>query len=232
MLTKVVKLIKCKKRNLMKNINAVIFDLDDTLLDRTQTFSLYIEYFYEKFLMNKISLYEKQKAIQYLINIDKNGYENRSLFYNKIIDKWNLEYNPKELENNWIENFHKFTVPSLKLFEILEYLKHKYVLGIITNGLTYMQKEKIKALKIKEYFKEILISEDIGIKKPDKEIFLLCCERLNIIPSEAVYIGDNIEIDIMGAKNAGLNGIWLNKFNIKNNYKMVIEDLESLKKYL
>jgi FMN phosphatase YigB (HAD superfamily) len=75
----------------LKNINAVVFDLDDTLLDRSKTFSLYCEYLIDSFLKNKISLDEKEKTFLMLRDMDKNGYENRTVFYNKIINAWNLE---------------------------------------------------------------------------------------------------------------------------------------------
>jgi len=86
-----------------------------------------------------------------------------------------------------------------------------------------MQSKKINALNIKNYFSEIIISEKAWIKKPEKNIFLLCCEKLNVKPIKTVYIGDNYEIDIVGAKNAGLNAIWLNTHNLDRNYEHIIK---------
>jgi putative hydrolase of the HAD superfamily len=212
----------------LKNINAVIFDLDDTLLDRTKTFSLYCEYLTDGFLKNKISPDEKENTLLMLRDMDKNGYENRTVFYSKIINIWNLEYTAEELEKDWFEQFDKYSVPAYKLIETLEYLHKKYKLAIITNGSSYMQNKKIDKLGIRKYFKEIIISGDVGIKKPEKNIFILCCNRLNIEPSEAVYIGDNYEIDIMGATGAGLNAIWINKFGLNNHYEHSISELGSI----
>jgi putative hydrolase of the HAD superfamily len=216
----------------MENISTVIFDLDDTLLDRSKTFSLYCEYLIENFLKSKVSLNEKENVLLALKTMVRNGYKSRNSFHKKIIDTWDLEYTDEELEQNWFEKYDKFSVSVYKLMDTLEYLNTKYKLAIITNGLSYMQNKKIDELGIRKYFKEIIISEDIGIRKPEKEIFLLCCNRLNIKPLEAVYIGDNYEIDIIGANNAGLNSIWINKDKRDSNYEYSIKELESVMKIL
>jgi putative hydrolase of the HAD superfamily len=213
----------------MKNISTVIFDLDDTLIDRLRTFSLYCEYATDNFLKNKISLDERENVLLLLKEMDKNGYENRDIFYKKIIDTWNLKYTVEELKHDWIEHFDKYSVSACKLKDTLEYLNKKYKLAIITNGSSYIQNKKIDTLDVREYFDKIIISGDIGIRKPEKEIFLLCCTHLNVEPSRAVYIGDNYEIDITGANNAGLNAIWINKIDNKNNTcEYSIGELESV----
>jgi putative hydrolase of the HAD superfamily len=214
----------------MENISAVLFDLDDTLIDRRRTFSLYCEHITDNFLKNKISFTERKNVLLLLKEMDKNGYENRDIFYKKIIDTWNLKHTAEELKQDWIEHFDKYSVSAYKLMDILEYLVKKYKLAIITNGSSYIQNKKIDTLGIRKYFNEIIISGDIGIRKPEKEIFLLCCNRLNVKPSEAVYIGDNYEIDIIGANNAGLNALWINKDKIDNNYEYCIDELGSLMK--
>jgi putative hydrolase of the HAD superfamily len=216
----------------LKNINAVIFDLDDTLLDRSKTFSSYSEYLVDNFIQNKTSFDEKKNIILMLKDMDKNGYENRTVFYNKIVETWGLKYMAEDLEQNWFEQFDKHSVPAYKLIETLEYVYEKYKLAIITNGSSYMQNKKVDALGIRKYFNEIIISNDVGIKKPEKDIFILCCDRLNIVPSEAVYIGDNYEIDIMGAIGAGLNAIWIDKFKSNGNYEPKINELKSITQIL
>jgi putative hydrolase of the HAD superfamily len=216
----------------LENIDAVLFDLDDTLLDRSKTFSLYCEYFIKNYFTHDILPREKEDIILAMKEMDKNGYENRTVFYKKIIDKWNLEYKTEKLEENFFEQFCKFSVPENKLIETIDYPYKKYKLAVITNGSSFMQNGKIDKLKIRGYFKEIIISGEVNIKKPDKDIFLLACNRLKVIPTEAVYIGDNYNIDILGANNAGLKGIWINKFKININYEHTINDLETVVKIL
>ena len=95
-----------------------------------------------------------------------------------------------------------------------------------------MQNRKIDALDIRKYFEIIIISEDVGMKKPDKNIFIRTCNELKIMPSEAIYVGDNYEIDIVGAINAGLKAIWLNKFTEEHKFKSSIDEIIQIKKLL
>jgi FMN phosphatase YigB (HAD superfamily) len=123
---------------------------------------LYCEYFIKNYFTYDILPKEKEEIILTMREIDKNGYEDRAVFYNKIITKWNLKYKVEKLEENFLEYFYKFSVPENKLIEALEYLYKKYKLAIITNGSSIMQNGKINELKIRGYFKEIIISSEVN----------------------------------------------------------------------
>ncbi|CAM5587060.1 L-2-haloalkanoic acid dehalogenase OS=Lysinibacillus sphaericus OX=1421 GN=LS41612_16550 PE=4 SV=1 [Lysinibacillus sphaericus] len=68
--------------------------------------------------------------------------------------------------------------------------------------------ENIKALNIDQYFDVILVSEWEGMKKPNPQIFINALEKLNVEPSESVFIGDHPENDVKAAQNVGMKGIW------------------------
>lgn len=100
-------------------------------------------------------------------------------------------------------------IPFPHLKETITLLQEQdYVLGIITNGRATFQSLSIQGLGIDRYFDTILISETEQVKKPQPEIFHRALLRLGVTAEESVYIGDNPEADIMGAKNAGLKTIW------------------------
>ena len=213
----------------MKDIKTVLFDLDDTLLDRTNTFALYYDHLITTFFPRDISPDEKHEIKQYLKLSDKNGYEKREFFYQNIILKWRLPYSAEQLENEWLENFHRFSVPERNLINVLEYLSSKkYKLGIVTNGLTLMQNGKIDTLGIRSFFQTIVISSDVGMRKPDKEIFLFACKSLDTDASNTVFIGDNYQVDIIGSTQAGLRAIWFKKFSENETFPCSIEKLASL----
>jgi putative hydrolase of the HAD superfamily len=91
----------------------------------------------------------------------------------------------------------------------LQRLHRRYYLGIITNGLTEIQREKIDRLGIEPYFDTILISQEVGIAKPDAGIFHQALSRARCEPWEAVMVGDSLARDIAGAQAAGMHSLWV-----------------------
>jgi putative hydrolase of the HAD superfamily len=92
----------------------------------------------------------------------------------------------------------------------LEKLK-PYELGIISNGNSAQQIQKLVATGIHDRFAVIVISEAAGKSKPDPGIFLKACRAAELNPSQCWHIGDNVEADYKGSLSAGMNGIWLNR---------------------
>lgn len=90
-------------------------------------------------------------------------------------------------------------------------LRKTYQLALVTNGAPDLQREKIQGTKLAHYFDKILISGEVGIGKPDSRIFRLALQALAASTSETVMVGDSLARDILGAQDAGLKGIWLNR---------------------
>jgi beta-phosphoglucomutase-like phosphatase (HAD superfamily) len=84
-------------------------------------------------------------------------------------------------------------------------------MAIVTNNSVAEQIEKLSALDIARYFDTIVISEDVGVIKPDPKIFAFALERLGAKAHEAVMVGDSLANDIAGAINAGIAPVWLNR---------------------
>ena len=93
--------------------------------------------------------------------------------------------------------------------ETLTRLSAKYALGMVTNGAPDLQREKIAASGLESLFREVVISGVYGIGKPRPEIFLHLTDRLGIGPGGSVMVGNSLERDIAGARNAGITSIWL-----------------------
>ena len=81
-------------------------------------------------------------------------------------------------------------------------------LGLITNGSVRMQSRKLECLALRPLFDTILISEAEGVHKPDRRIFDRALERLNTDPARAVFVGDDPDVDVAGARAAGMHAIW------------------------
>ena len=107
--------------------------------------------------------------------------------------------------------------------EVLEYLSKKYKLHIITNGFHKVQHVKLKYANLTKYFNVIITSEKVGVMKPNPKIFEFALETANAKSSESVYIGDDLEVDILGCQNCGMDGIYFNPKREKHAEKITFE---------
>ncbi len=119
-------------------------------------------------------------------------------------------------------------------FEILDYLEPKYILHLITNGFSETQYTKLKVSGLGKYFKEVITSEEAGVKKPDGRIFQFALDRAGANLQESLMIGDDYEVDIIGARNFGMDQVLFDPHELHqaNKSTFYINDLIELKGYL
>ena len=94
--------------------------------------------------------------------------------------------------------------------ELLEYLRPKYNLYILSNGFKELQSRKMQTAGIDKYFDALILSEDIGVNKPDKRLYEHAMQRTASKPEESLMIGDMFDTDIVGAANFGIDSIYYN----------------------
>lgn len=99
--------------------------------------------------------------------------------------------------------------------QILTSFKDKYALGIITNGISEAQRKRLQAGKIYEIFKSIMISDEVGIRKPDKRIFEMSLIDLQLSNHEVLFVGDSLQDDYHGAMNSDIDFCYYNRQNIE-----------------
>ncbi len=98
--------------------------------------------------------------------------------------------------------------------ELLDYLMAKgYPLYILSNGFAEVQHRKLDSGGIAHYFKRLILSDEIGITKPDRRLFDYALQQIGAEPSEVLIVGDNYDADILGAINAGWSAIYFNRDN-------------------
>jgi putative hydrolase of the HAD superfamily len=115
--------------------------------------------------------------------------------------------------------------------EILEYLRNKkYFLHLITNGFESTQHKKLANSGLTRYFVEIITSEGSNSLKPNKEIFDFALEKCCAKKEECIMIGDSVEVDIIGAMNAGIDQVYVNHLGIEPAVKptFIVDDLKQL----
>lgn len=226
-----------------KKITDVFFDLDHTLWDFDKNSALTFE---KIFRLNAVNVNSKEFL---------SHYESINLAYWKLyredkIDKASLRFgrlNDAFLAINTVletELIHKLSedyITHLTTFnhlfentiEILDYLRLKYNLHIITNGFKEVQHKKLSQSNIDHYFKTVTNSEMVGVKKPNPQIFNYAIDLAKTSANQSVMIGDNYEADILGAHNIGMDTIFfnVNNQNVDSNIKQ-IENLIHIKRYL
>lgn len=92
--------------------------------------------------------------------------------------------------------------------EVLEYLRPRYRLYILSNGFTELQARKMQSAGIAHYFDGVVLSEDIGVNKPNPAIFKHALRVAGVNATEALMIGDNFEVDIEGAQRVGIDQVY------------------------
>ncbi|MBM6648468.1 HAD-IA family hydrolase [Bacillus sp. RIT 809] len=199
----------------------MLFDLDDTLLDRDMAvdklFSIILEKFYEDVKQHAVKNIMLQKFKEY----DKKSYGHSDKvmvlesFFNEFPSKYRLPRN--SIQDFWNNNFPKCFSINQSTINIINTIKLHVKVGIITNGSTQRQKAKIINTNLNRHFDTIIISEETGFSKPDKRIFELALKKLNVQPEDVLFVGDDLEKDIAGCQNVNIKGIWFNPNMIKNN---------------
>ncbi len=217
----------------------MLFDLDDTLLDRNKAvdnlFLLVLEKCYED-----VSDTVKNNMLQKFKEYDKREYgiSNKTIVLESLFDEFAPIY---RLPHNYIQDFWNENFPTCfsidqNTIHFLNHIKSHFKIGIITNGSTHRQKAKIINTNLNNYFDTIIISEEVGLSKPDKRIFELALNKLNVQPEDVLFIGDDLEKDIAGPQNANIKGVWFNPQKIKNTTKIQpyaeINTLDSLLSYV
>jgi putative hydrolase of the HAD superfamily len=107
--------------------------------------------------------------------------------------------------------------------EVLEYLHPKYPLYIITNGFEEVQYGKLKNSDLGRYFTKIITSEAAGCKKPDPEIFHYALQQAGALAIDSLMIGDDLEVDMAGARQLGIDQLYVNHDRKQHNDPVTME---------
>ena len=225
------------------NITDVFFDLDHTLWDFEKNSALAFE---TVFKMQNLEI-DMSQFLHFYVPLNREYWERyrkdeitqKELRYGRLKDTFDLiQFDISDdlvelLSVEYIYYLPKYNHLFEGTIEILDYLKPKYNLHIITNGFAEIQENKLNNSYITHYFKSITNSEMAGVKKPNYLIFDYALNLANTKKENSIMIGDCIEADVQGALDAGLDAILFNENNtfVKENIKQVNHLLE-LKKYL
>ena len=202
----------------MKRI--ILIDLDNTLIDFNEcarhsiinAFNelgfTYTDKVFETFITENVKIWKRLEKGE----ITKP--ELRANRWNIILEKLGIDYDGTIIEEMFENGVAKGAYAVDGAYELLDYLKDKYKLYIVSNGFRFVQESRLKIGNFEKYFDDVFVSEDVGIPKPAKEFFDYCFHKMdNPETSDTILIGDSLTADIMGGTTYGIDTIWFNKNN-------------------
>ncbi len=190
-------------------IRAVFFDLDDTLCDaigsRPQRARKALEAF-----CHRHPEYDLEQLLPKVLEphptIDRDIRGLRSVFAELGVEESEGARAAYACYATYFDPLHLFDgVP-----ETLERLSQRYGLGVISNGDEAVQRGKLRHCGLERHLRWTLISEEVGIRKPDPRIFRQALSLAGVAPHEAAFVGDRLDTDVGGAQAAGMRAVWFN----------------------
>lgn len=209
----------------MRELKAVLFDLDDTLHDDTYAYHNAAEEVAREVaaehgidaLALKDAYINEAEGFWHRLSADDLKVKLSSIrasMWQTALERVGAGGVP-ELAQRSADRYNAYRTKYFTLFpgavDLLRALRERGMkLGIVTNGLSETHREKIALLQISEYFDAIFLSDEVGMVKPDPLLFAHACRTLGAAPSQSAMVGDRYDRDVRGALDAGLYTIWLN----------------------
>jgi putative hydrolase of the HAD superfamily len=201
----------------------LFFDLDRTLWDFDAAAEVAFERIYEKYDLKRRGIpsahefhevyHPLNERLWELYREDRitKDYLNRTRF---VLPLEHYDIHDTALADHLSEDYVYWSPRIVRLvsgtMELLDYLKPKYHLHLITNGFQEVQDTKLSLSGMKPYFETLTVSEEVGVKKPNPEIFHYALRKANATAEESLVIGDEMAVDIDGARAAGIDQIFFN----------------------
>jgi putative hydrolase of the HAD superfamily len=231
----------------VKDYRHIFFDLDHTLWDFETNSKLALAEMFELNQLKQKGIFDFNQFYQTYRPINDQFWY---LYHNRKVSKEDLRLgrfretlsrfsiNDEDLINILAQQYIELSPRKTALFEgaveVLDYLQSNYELHIITNGFPEVQRVKIENSGLQKYFRNVLISEEVGWQKPQPEIFHHAFKLASTSPQNALMIGDSLQTDIEGAQNAGMDSVYFNPKNKwhKGSPTFEIKTLAELKEIL
>jgi len=172
-------------------LRAVLFDLDNTLVDRNRAFRESVH-----------SRFDNPDVCAELLRRDQGGRGDRAALF----ACWEQQSGGAMNQTRFGQLIAEHLQPDRNLIRALQAHSSTLKLGLITNGGSKTQRQKIRAAGLEEVFPadRVWISAEVGHEKPGATIFLRACQSLGTAPASCLFVGDHEQDDLHGAMNAGL----------------------------
>lgn len=197
---------------MMRKIQAVLFDFDDTLQDREAAYRSYCAAFLAEFFPG-LPASEKARRIDEMEAHIEGGYRKREDYFPELITLWGWAAHPpvELLCRHFNEHYGEHVALFPDAVSTIEHLRERgYLLGVVSNGPSVLQNKKLDTAGIRNLFHVIAVSGDYGIHKPDRRLFDIAAQKLGVPNEACLFLGDHPVNDIQGALGAGMQAVWMN----------------------
>jgi len=204
----------------------IFFDLDHTIWDFDRNAEETLNELYHTYNLHGLGL---TSCTDFIIKYTENNHQLwadyhlgkitkdflRAERFNKTFTQ--LGIHPDVIPHQFEDDYVNISPTKTNLFEgaknVLSYLQKKYILHIISNGFKETTLTKMNLSGLNPYFSNVIISEDVGVNKPNPIIFEYALDKAGASKEESIMIGDSLEADIYGALNFGMEAIFFNPSN-------------------
>ena len=207
----------------LEKYKVLLFDLDDTLLDfakaERKAFKKLLSFYNVDFSEEKFGSY---KEINHKLwsSFERGEISNKEVIDTRFVKFFNtlgIEVDGLECDNRYRTYLTEGDQLYAGVRGLLEKLAESHTLCVASNGIAITQHKRLDNNEIRKYFEKIYISEEIGAKKPEQQFFNKIFEDFSGIAKEQfLIVGDNINADILGGFNAGIDTCWINAKNKVN----------------
>ena len=215
----------------MRNMKpqAIFFDLDETLLSDNASFDESIrrtcaelETAFPKFAFSNLFASYRRQSAAFWVDVGDQVMAGQLDGQSVRREGWRralLEHgcSDEAAPSQALESYSRHRLETYSLFDdagsILESLSDKFAIGVVTNGSTDTQWEKVRQLGLDSFCSVVLVSGEVGVVKPDPRIFRIGLDRLDLGADAAWHVGDSLTSDVAGVLSAGLTAVHLNRAN-------------------
>lgn len=207
----------------------LFFDLDHTLWDFNANARQTLTELYHELELQKVGVHDFETFYRYYLEHNDKLWERyrngqvkseelrwKRMWYTLLEFKIGNEPLARQMGYKFLEMLPTRTLLFPDTVSTLQYLYDKgYKLHLITNGFEDTQHTKLKSSGISQFFVEVITSEGSNSLKPKKEIFDYALQKAKALPHHSIMIGDSVEVDIIGAMNAGIDQVYMNHLGME-----------------
>lgn len=230
-----------------EELDAVLFDAGGTLWDmspsREQRFSRALEGHGFRVEAERLALAIRKAERLFDDEFALQDGVNENLFWERydgfVLKELGVEVNPRTISSDLTADFRRIVneLSTWKAYPdavpVLDDLKEReFTLGLVSNA-TDLARRVLKNLDMDRFFDFVVLSAEVGLRKPQREIFDLALSKARAAPRRALFVGDKLAVDIKGALGAGMNAVLVDRNDVyPDAHVLRVRDLNALRRFL